>query len=300
MTFASDLDTSAPPTLAKPPGWIAVQRGVSLEDMGFAAGAALSHLSGLLALQTTPVALLRARLALLSAEASVKRAGRPERQMDLRDAVHFLRPKDLPGPAGEIYLSWRGASDTPVTIKTLQRTLPEIPAEDLADCLDVDSDRDARSPIARASATLKAVCRARPGDEIAALILAEAALTRALKWRHLVPLLSTSLSSKDLRKSGEDLHLACYRAVIHGALQASALASDLTRRAAALDAVVPKLRSKRARQVVALFLTRDVLAPGELSHLMSDRAARRICDRLVDLGGVREVTGRETFRLYGV
>jgi len=33
---------------------------------------------------------------------------------------------------------------------------------------------------------------------------------------------------------------------------------------------------------------------------MSDRAARRLCDRSVDLGVVRELTGRDTFRLYGV
>jgi hypothetical protein len=33
---------------------------------------------------------------------------------------------------------------------------------------------------------------------------------------------------------------------------------------------------------------------------MTDRAARRLCDRLVDLGVVRELTGRPTFRLYGV
>lgn len=79
------------------------------------------------------------------------------------------------------------------------------------------------------------------------------------------------------------------------------VAIDLTRRTAHLQAVVPKLRAKRAGDAVALFLTKDALSPSvALADLMSDRAARRLCDRLVELGVVRELTGRDTFRLYGV
>ena len=40
--------------------------------------------------------------------------------------------------------------------------------------------------------------------------------------------------------------------------------------------------------------------PTALTSLNSDRAARRFCDRLVELGVARELTGRDTFRLYGV
>ena len=51
---------------------------------------------------------------------------------------------------------------------------------------------------------------------------------------------------------------------------------------------------------MALFLSRDAVAPTALTSLRAARAARRFCDRLVDLGTVRELTGRDTFRLYGV
>jgi len=82
--------------------------------------------------------------------------------------------------------------------------------------------------------------------------------------------------------------------------EASGLASDLTRRVARLREVVPKLRAQGSDDAVALFLSQDALPPMALTSLRSDRAARRFCDRLVDLGAVRELTGRDTFRLYGV
>ena len=74
--------------------------------------------------------------------------------------------------------------------------------------------------------------------------------------------------------------------------------SSGARRATHLKAVAPKLRAKGAVDAVEMFLTRDAVAPSALP--LPDRAARRLCDRLVDLGAVRELTGRDTFRLYGV
>ena len=93
---------------------------------------------------------------------------------------------------------------------------------------------------------------------------------------------------------------ACHRAVVASATEAARLAVDLTRKAARLKTVTPKLRAKGAREAVALLLARDALAPSALISLNSDRAARRFCERLVELGVARELTGRDTFRLYGL
>lgn len=99
-----------------------------------------------------------------------------------------------------------------------------------------------------------------PSAEVPALILADAALARALGWDQLVPLLSTGIKRLDLRKRGEDLRLACHRAVTVSALEAVRLAPDLARRRARLKAVAPKLRANRAGEAVEIFLTRDAVA----------------------------------------
>jgi hypothetical protein len=114
-----------------------------------------------------------------------------------------------------------------------------------------------------------------------------------------VPILSLALKPRDLRLRGDELRQACARAVTLGVAQAVPLAADLARRAVRLQAVVPRLRAKAAGRAVEMVLTQDALAPAAL-RFMSDRAARRLCDRLVELGVLRELTGRESFRLYGL
>ena len=94
--------------------------------------------------------------------------------------------------------------------------------------------------------------------------------------------------------------MACHRAVTAAGPEAVRLAVALGHRATHLKAVAPKLRAKGAALGVELFLTHDAVAPAALTALMSDRAARRFCERLVDLGAVQELSGRDTFRLYGV
>jgi hypothetical protein len=294
MTFArpdhiSDLDT-----LPRMPAWVTSARAETIEDVAFLSGAALSHLHLVLAREDLPHALLRERLALRAAEACVAFSGRPERSSELRDAIHLLRPGDLPGPAGETCLAWHRAVERAVSVKALGRALLGQEIARIAAWLDAGQG----SPVARAAMVLDAVLTEAPRVDVSALILADAALAQALGWDHLVPLLAIGLKRTDLRKRGAELHLACHRALISSAVEAVRLAADLARRAVHLKAVAPKLRAKGAGDAVEIFLTRDAVAPSALP--LPDRAARRLCDRLVELGAVRELTGRDTFRLYGV
>ena len=212
----------------------------------------------------------------------------------MSDAAHLLRPGDLPGPAGEIYLRWRRVVERPVSIKALHRALAEVDAMQIASWLDAGQG----APVSRAAAVLESVLSDAPRADVSALVLADTVLAQALGWDHLVPLLASGLKRGDLRKRGDDLRLACHRAVIASTIEAVRLSADLARRTAQLKTVAPKLRAKGAGEAVGLFLARDSMAPAALP--LPDRAARRLCDRLVELGAVRELTGRDTFRLYGV
>lgn len=287
----SDLDT-----LPQMPVWVTSARAETLEDVAFLSGASLNHLHLVLNRPEVPQSLLRERLALRAAEACVTQQGRTERVSELRDAVAFLQPGDSAGPAGEVYLSWRRAVERLVSVKALHRALPAHTAERIATWLDAAQ----AAPITRAADALQTVLADFPRDHSGALLLADAALAQAFGWSHVLPLLGCGLKRTDLRKTEEDLRLACHRAIVSAATEATRKAADLARRAQRLRTVAPKLRAKGAEEAVALFLVCDAVAPTALTSLRSDRAARRFCDRLVELGAGQELTGRDTFRLYGI
>ena len=281
------------------PSWVTPLRGQALEDVAFLSGAALGHLHLVLMHQSVPLPLLRNRLALDAAEACVAVSGRPERAANLRDEVALLRAGDQAGPAGQVYQMWLRAVERTIAVKSLHRALPHVAPERIAVWLD-SGDVGQGGPVGRAALVLETVLTDAPRSEAAGLMLADAALAQALGWDHIVPIVAKGLARRDLRKTGDALRLACHGAVVASAIGAVRMANDLVRRTARLRAVAPKLRAKGSDAAVEMFLTQDAVAPTALTSLGSDRAARRFCDRLVELGVARELTGRETFRLYGI
>jgi Protein of unknown function (DUF1403) len=149
-----------------------------------------------------------------------------------------------------------------------------------------------------------------PPSEIFALWVFDTVIAIRLRWPRAVPLIAAKILDPDLRLNGGgrarpgepawEKHAA--RAIALAAACALDLAAHLSRRSNALLAVAPKLRAKQALKIVDLLLAEDCVSPAEAARRapMTDRAARRLFDRLLALGAVRELSGRPAFRLYGL
>ena len=80
------------------------------------------------------------------------------------------------------------------------------------------------------------------------------------------------------------------------------LAAAVSRQAQKLLDAAPKLRAKGAARVIEMLLANDCVAPAREAKRDKalDRGVRRLFDRLTELGAVRELSGRSSFRLYGL
>jgi len=296
------------------PAWVLDNRGQDAAQWAFSAGAALAVLDGALRddMNGSSLALWRDRLALEAARACLGLTGRIETASTIRDAVCLARQADGLGPAGEIFALWRALTRINLRAAGWPRRLAPVLPDVVYDPQTVPfCDIGTGSPVAQAQQVLSAALRNAPHDEAAALRCADVALARAMGWRYAVPVFARGVSSTDLRAietQAADATLRSYRAIIKACDQALRLLADVSWRIDRFNRATGKLRAKGAAQAVSVFLTHDaVSASGMLSPVitgsrvaMSDRAARRLCDRLVDLGAVRELTGRSSFRLYGV
>jgi hypothetical protein len=167
------------------------------------------------------------------------------------------------------------------------------------------SRHERRAPPLNAAKIAFRLVRDFPQAEPLALFAADLALARAMNWKAAVPLIAaglpkcgTSLLDPDAPET-ERVSRVC-DAYARAALQACGVFAQLERAAAKLAAIAPKLRSKQADLVLRCLIDDDA-APGSMRIPgMTNRSVRRLCDRLVSLGAVRELTGREAFRLYGL
>ncbi|WP_245490610.1 DUF1403 family protein [Mesorhizobium sp. M7A.F.Ca.US.011.01.1.1] len=103
-----------------------------------------------------------------------------------------------------------------------------------------------------------------------------------------------------IRPGSEGWGRAVLLAYAQATVEACDLGAELAKRAALLLAVAPKLRAKGSAEVVKLLLNDDALPGSWSSSKLSARGARRLFERLQELAAVRELSGRPTFRLYGL
>lgn len=318
MKSRSDLLPVDPPLVPVVPVW-ARPRGLVLHDVdaAYLAGAALNSLDNLVRQSFPWAGVWRQRLALRSAAAAVGLTGRREDESALRD-THFLRGAgDDPGPSGHLLMAWRRlASRTTVCDERSVRPVAEqhfglawdnALAEVVANAEDlVASSRPAPALAAEIAA---AVYRTRPDAELLGFWLADVLLAQKLRWPVPVPLLMRQASSpvfksgenrKRIRPGAEGWGRAVFLAYATAAAEACELGADLAQRAGRLTGVAPKLRAKGSGDVVKLLLWDDAVPGSWSSPKLSARGARRLFDRLGELGAVRELSGRPTFRLYGL
>tara|TARA_R110002124_G_scaffold267777_3_gene435179 strand:+ start:44893 stop:45849 length:957 start_codon:yes stop_codon:yes gene_type:complete len=318
MKSRLDLLLVDPPLVPKVPVW-ARPRGLVLHDAdaAYLAGAALNSLDNLVRQDFSWAGVWRQRLALQSAAAAVNLTGRREDESALRD-THYLRSAgDDPGPAGHILMAWRRlASRTtgfdaetvrPVAEQHFALHWDDALAEVVANAEDmVVSSRPAPVLAAEVAA---AVYRARPDAELLGFWLADMLLAQKFRWPVPVPLLMGQVSApvfksgehrKRIRPGGEGWGRAVFVAYATAAAEACDLGIELCQRTARLTEVAPKLRAKGSGDVIKLLLTDDAVPGSWSSPKLSARGARRLFDRLSELDAVRELSGRPTFRLYGL
>lgn len=302
------------------PAWI-VGRGMQItpESAGFASGSALALLHATLSdpVHGVPAELLRQRLVLRAAVQCLKLQGRHDTDGDIRDAFHLTQPGDPMGPAGDMLAFWKAGLVLRVRGPDWQTQLLEhcleFMRDDVAEALERASGLKDGSPVSRVAFFLADVLAAHPRQEAQALFSADCLLASLLGLGKPLPLTAIHLKRQAIRallNDGDEVgfEIACHNALATSAQEALRMAYDLARRAGALGAVAPKLRAKGSDDAVALFLSEDAVFPSTMLSpvikgtrtKMSEQAARRLCDRLIELGVVRELTGRSTFRLYGV
>jgi hypothetical protein len=297
------------------------QGAVSLEDVAITAGAAIGALDALVRRRERWAGVWRQRLALSAAAVTARQAGRVEGEAALRDAVLLTKSGDDAGPAGRLLLAWRRLVARPVEELLTEKNLAAVMhdfgyAHNDAAVSDLADELQQLCTSAGTVALLTgafAIAERHGCGRAFGCWLADGLLARRLGWDHAVPLLGTEATPRGGRSrraaagaAASDLETEPERVQNLLAAQARAavrgidLFAELGRRADRLLTVAPKLRAKGSDAVVEKLLSDDAVVASQDVPGISDRGMRRLVDRLVEFGAVRELSGRPTFRIYGL
>jgi hypothetical protein len=309
--------SSLPIRLSGLPAWVRPNgRDVTEADAAFAAGIALKSLDDLVRLDPVWAGCWRSRQALKCAAAAVGMMGRNEDEHALRDAVLLTAPGDDPGPAGNLLLAMQKVSGRTGGISTaFINELADLFAvrwdEHLAtvpNLTDAALQSGRAAPFAAAD-LIDAICAVRPDAEVLAFALADLVLAEKLNWPKPVPLLLSerygpafrTIGGRGRVRPGEPAFAGAICLALVEAIDSALLsAMEIARRADQLLLAAPKLRTKGAEPVIRRLLHDDAVLASAPGANLSRWASTRMFDRLQNLGAVRELSGRSSFRIYGL